>query len=270
MKLALFWLAGAASLVAVWSLWQCVQERIARERAAVMTGIFVGLGVAAGAMAVATSVHVEGLSVAVGLPEATGFAALLIELIYLIGLWRHGVQGLGIFVLPLVALGMFVAPLLPEGEAARVAFRSPIEVAHVLLSLAGYALLAIAAGHAAMQLWIDHALKHKRLGRLAGMLPALVEIERHLVAQLVLATVLVGASVLTGLMWQWEVFGRLRFFDHKVLFSLFGFGVLVLMLAKRQRARWSAATTSKVTLAAFAVILFAYFGVRFIHNLIHG
>ena len=267
---ALLVLAGGLALAGAWAVWQKARGVLAPERAALAVGASTGASAVLALVAIALSGSVGEQGIAFTLADSAALAAALTEAVYLVGLVRHGVQGLGLVLLPVVALALLIAPWLPEArEVHWIHTRSPIEAGHLLLSLLGYAVLTLAAVHAGMQLALDRAFKRKRLGGLVEALPALVEIERHLVAQVTWATVLVGASVLTGLMWQWESGHRIVLWNHKVLFSLFGFGVLVLMLIKRRRARWPAATTSKVTLAAYVLILFGYFGVRAIHNLLH-
>ncbi len=262
--------AGVLALGGAWAVWRKARGALAPDRAALAVGAATGASVVLALAAIALSGSIDRHGIAFTLADSAALAAALTEIVYLVGLVRHGVQGLGLVLLPLVALALVAAPWLPEArEVHRIRTSSPIEAGHLLLSLLGYAVLTLAAAHAAMQLALDRAFKRKRLGLLVEALPALAEIERHLVAQVTWATVLVGASVLTGLMWQWEAGHRIELWNHKVLFSLFGFGVLVLMLVKRKRARWPATTTSRVTLAAYGLILFGYFGVRAIHNLLH-
>ena len=263
-------LAGLLALGGAWVIWRKAQGLLAPERAALAVGALTSASALLAVLAIALSSEITERGVGFTLADSAALAAALTEGVYLVGLARHGVQGLGLVLLPVVALALLVAPWLPEArELHWIRTNSPIETGHLLLSLLGYAVLTLAAVHAGMQLALDRAFKRRRLSPFVEALPALAEIERHLVAQITWATVLVGASVLTGWMWQWEEGHKIVLWNHKVLFSLFGFGVLVLMLIKRKRARWPATTTSKVTLAAYALILFGYFGVRAIHNLLH-
>jgi len=267
----LVWLASACAWMSAWIIWRQAQRgEPPTERTALLVGAGVAVAILAAAIAVALQSPWQQEGIRLSFSASVTMAALLVLGSYFVGLWRHGVQGLGLFVLPVAGIALGLAPLLPEAHAAHwLQTRSPVEAAHFFLSLLGFAVLTLAAAHAAMQLVLDRALKRKRLDRIAAMLPSLVEIERHLSAQVVWATALIGASLLTGLGWQWETMARLKLLDHKVLFSLFGFGVLVLLLIKRRRMRWSATTTSRAVLAAYALIAFGYFGVRFIHNLLH-
>jgi len=232
----------------------------------------------AGIMAVAITlniwaIHLLGSLTADGInfTLATGAATLilLIHAIYSIGILRHGIQGLGLFLLPITAIPLFLIPVLPEAHTPNwIHTSSLLETSHLLLSLVAYAILTLAALHAAMQIMLDRALKKKQISFLVQALPSLISIERHMFAQVKLATILIGASILTGLSWQWVEFQQFALFTHKVLLALFAFGVLVLLQIKRQLASWSTRIASRAVLTAYALLLLAYFGVQFIKTML--
>jgi len=134
--------------------------------------------------------------------------------------------------------------------------------------MGAYALLTLAAIHAVMQIMLDRALKKKKLSTIVQALPALMDIERHMFAQVKVATILIGISILTGLVWQWVDYQQLAIFNHKVLLALFSLGVLILLQIKRQQASWSTSTASRTVLMAYGLLLLSYFGVKLIHSLI--
>ncbi len=202
---------------------------------------------------------------------ATGAAVLtlLVHVIYTIGILRHGIQGLGLFLLPISALPLFLIPILPQAHDPNwVHTSSLIETSHLLISMAAYALLTLAAIHAVMQILQDRALKKKQISTFVQALPALMDVERHMFAQVKVATILIGISILTGLVWQWVDYQQLALLNHKVLLALFSLGVLVLLQIKRHQACWSTSTASRTVLMAYALLMLSYFGVKLIHSLI--
>jgi len=201
---------------------------------------------------------------------ATGAAVLtlIVHVIYTIGILRHGIQGLGLFLLPVTALPLFLIPVLPDAHIAHwVHTSSLLETSHLLLSMGAYAILTLAAVHAVMQLLLDRALKKKQLSIFVQALPALMDIERHMFAQVKAATILIGISILTGLAWQWVELHHFALFNHKVLLALFSLGILILLQFKRHQASWSTRVASQTVLTAFALLLASYFGVELIHSL---
>ncbi|RMH60869.1 MAG: hypothetical protein D6678_04920 [Zetaproteobacteria bacterium] len=204
------------------------------------------------------------------LAAGTASATLLIQLIYLYGIVRHGVQGLGLFILPVTALPLMILPALPEASTPNwVETSSILEDTHLLTSLVAYAVLTLAAVHALMYLMLDRALKRKRLSFLMQALPPLFDIDRYMFAQVRGATTLIGISILSGLSWQWMAYGTFILWNHKVLLALFAFGILVLLLVKRQKNEWPGRTSSRVILAAYVLMLLAYFGVKLITAWLH-
>jgi len=204
------------------------------------------------------------------LATSTAIMTLLVQLIYSIGILRHGIQGLGLFLLPAIAIPLFLIPLLPEAHAPNwVHTSSVLETSHLLISMIAYAILTLAAIHAVMQIMLDRALKKKRLSMLVQALPALVDIERHMFAQVKIATILIGISILTGLVWQWVEYQQFALLNHKVLLALFSFGVLILLQIKRRRASWTTRIASRMVLTAYGLLILAYFGVKLIHSLLN-
>jgi ABC-type uncharacterized transport system permease subunit len=96
-----------------------------------------------------------------------------------------------------------------------------------------------------------------------------MDIERHMIAQVKAATILIGISILSGLVWQWVDYQHFALLNHKVLLALFTMAVLVLLLIKRHRASWSTRLASRAVLTAYALLMLAYFGVKLIDSWLH-
>ncbi|MDX8396625.1 MAG: cytochrome c biogenesis protein CcsA [Mariprofundaceae bacterium] len=198
---------------------------------------------------------------------ATAIATLLVQTMYLIGLWQHGVRGLGLFLLPVTAIPLLILPILPEQNTSHwIHTSSVLETGHLLVSLLAYAILTLAALHALMHLQMDKALKNKLLSPMMQAMPSLYEIETHLFAQVRWATWMLGLGILTGLTWQWFEFEHFALLNHKVLLALFSFAVLVVLLFKHQRDAWHGKRASHMVLASYILLLLAYFGVKLIHS----
>jgi len=204
------------------------------------------------------------------LAVAVGIATLLVQAMYLIGLWLHGIRGLGLFLLPATALPLLMIPLLPgdSGGDQWIHTSSLLESGHLLISLLAYAILTLAAIHAVMHLLLNRALKRKKISPVMQAMPSLFEIEAHLFAQVRWATSLLAIGILSGLTWQWVEFQHFALLNHKVLLALFSFATLLLLLSKRKKAGWHGRRASQMVLAAYALLLLAYFGAKLIHSLL--
>jgi len=201
------------------------------------------------------------------LPAAIAVATVLVQTIYLLGIWQHGIRGLGLLLLPVTAVPLIVTPLLPESEPVHwVRTSSVLETGHLLISLLSYAILTLAALHALMHLQLDRALKHKTISPMVQALPSLMEIEKHMFAQIRWAAWLLGIGILTGLVWQWEASAHFSLLNHKVLLAIFSWVVLVWLLLQNKRSTWHGRRASFMVLAAYALLMLAYFGVKLIQS----
>jgi ABC-type uncharacterized transport system permease subunit len=268
----LFILAGLISLFGAILIWRDAIKR--KGSAGDQPAGFIAALVAVAIVLNVWAIHLIGSLAAEGInfTLATGVAVptLIVQAIYVFGILRHGIHGLGLLLLPATAIPLFLIPVLPEANTPNwVHTTSILETGHLLISLIAYAVLTLAAIHAVMQILLSRALKKKRMTTLVQSLPSLMDIERHMFAQVKGATCLIAISILSGLVWQWVEFHRFALLNHKVLLALFSFAVLLLLLIKRHRASWPTRVASRAVLAAYCLLMLAYFGVKLIHSWIN-
>jgi len=205
------------------------------------------------------------------LPDAAAIATLLVQLMYLIGLWRYRIHGLGLFLLPITALPLLLMPLLPDDSTTGlVSTSSVLETGHLIISMLAYAVLTMAAFYAVMLLLLNKALKRKYIHPVIQAMPSLLELESMMITLLRWSVWMIGISILTGLSWQWMEFSHFALFNHKVLLALFSFGVLSWLLFRHKKAAWHGRRASQLVLTAYVLLLLAYFGVRLIHSWVTG
>ena len=200
------------------------------------------------------------------LSAAAAICVLIVQYVYVLGLLRHGIHGLGLFLLPATALPLLAVPLLPDEPILRIQASSMFETAHLLFSLLAYAMLTLAALHAVMHLLLDRALKRKKIGPIVQAMPSLHEIESHMYAQVGSATAILTLGILSGLVWQWEAFGHFHFLSHKVILGMFSWAVLVALLMMRRRTGWQTRRAAWMAISAYLLLLLSYFGVRVIQS----
>ena len=265
----LFLAAGLLTLISAYTVWRDVWNNASTSSA--KKGYLIALLlIASVTLTLWGCFKLETLSeqgIRISLATAAAIATLLIQSMYLIGLWQHGIRGLGLFLLPLTSATLLLIPFLPESAADHWIHTSSIlESSHLLLSMLAYATLTLAAIHALMHLQLDNALKKKHLSPSMQAMPSLFEIETHLFAQVRWATWLLALGILTGLTWQWVEFQHFALLNHKVLLALFAFAVLALLLTKRKKAGWHGRRSSHMVLSAYVLLLLAYFGVKLINS----
>ena len=266
---ALFPLAGIFTLIGAALIWaSALRLRIPQAlQLQVLTPLLVAISIVITLLAFVDINPVTSKGINFTLAAGVAVATMLVQGFYTLGVLRHGIHGLGLFLLPLTAIPLLLIPVLPNAHTPNwVLTTSILETGHLLVSLIAYAILTLAAIHAVMQLLLDRALKRKQMNVLIQALPSLLEIDRHMFTQVRMATWLIGISIMTGLSWQWIEFQHFALLNHKVLLALFSFGVLVVLLYKRRNAQWPGRIASRVTLTAYGLLLLAYFGVKLIDS----
>ena len=119
----------------------------------------------------------------------------------------------------------------------------------------------------ALMLWFqDHALRRRHLGGLVRLLPPLTQMETLLFRTLWAGFVLLGLTLLTGVLFVDDLFGQ--GLGHKTVLSILSWAVLALLLFGRWRWGWRGPRAAKLTLLAMILLLLAFFGSKFVYELV--
>ncbi len=194
-------------------------------------------------------------------------------------------------ILPLAAL-CAVLPLLFPGSVALGRMSgadgvgvSPWLPAHLVVALAAYGLLTIAALHAlfmfALDRWLhstgalpwrtgdddDSRSDEIRRGMLAP-LPPLLTMERILFRLIWAGFILLTLTVLTGVVFSEYLFGQPIRLDHKTVFTLIAWATFAALLVGRATRGWRGRIALSWTLGGFAMLFLAYAGSRFVLEVI--
>jgi ABC-type uncharacterized transport system permease subunit len=229
--------------------------------------------------AVAWLFHGAALSVLVIEPEALrlGFATMLSAALWLsvAAYWLENrklpVDGLRRLVLPFAAITTLL-PLAFPGTLIPLAGKSQWFSWHIAVSTLAYGALTIAAFQAVLM-----AMQESRLHSLASAvtqrswlsgaldrLPALLTMERLLFRMITIGFVLLTLTMLSGIFFSEQVFGKPFRFEHKTVFTLLSWLLFGALLTGRQWRGWRGKTALSFTLTGFATLLFAYVGSRFV------
>ena len=176
---------------------------------------------------------------------------------------------LRVLVLPCAAVAVVLPALFP-GSLVALQGRPVLYGWHIAVAIMAYSSLTIAAFHAVLMA-VQEASLHTppggRLGWFAAMierLPALLTMERLLFRLIAFGFSLLTLTVLSGVVFSEEFFGRAMTWDHKTLFTLLSWLLFGLLLAGRRWRGWRGKTALSFTLSGFATLLLAYVGSRFV------
>lgn len=171
------------------------------------------------------------------------------------------------------ALGVVVFPLAATMLVAYAAYgHKPPEQhdwrlqLHAWCALLAYSTLAIAALLAVM-LWAqERALRRREFHGWLRALPPLTELETLLFRTIAVGFALLTATLLTGVLFVENLFTQ--HLVHKTVLSVLSWLAFGALLLGRWRRGWRGATAVRWTLAAMALLLLAFFGSRFVLELV--
>ena len=139
---------------------------------------------------------------------------------------------------------------------------------HILVSIASLAFLTVAASAALASFLQARALKSKQPNGLTRMLPSVTDSERLFERLLLLAELVLGLGLATGMGTQYGENGRFLSFDHKTLLSLTGFVLIGLLLIGRRVCGVRGQIAARTMLLAYSLIIIGYFGVKFVKQVL--
>jgi ABC-type uncharacterized transport system permease subunit len=179
------------------------------------------------------------------------------------GFGRMG--ALGGVVFPIAALSL--AGYAFSANQARADLDWRLEL-HAWLALLAYATLAIAALLAIMQWLQERALRRREFHRWLRALPPLTELETLLFRTITVGFVLLTATLLTGVLFVHDFFAQ--HLIHKTVLSVLSWLAFGALLFGRWRYGWRGAIAVRWTLTAMALLVLAFFGSKFVLELVLG
>jgi len=139
---------------------------------------------------------------------------------------------------------------------------------HVLVSVATYGLLTLAAIAGLAVFLRERALKRRQPSRLTALLPSVAEAETLQIQLLYASGFVLGLGLLTGAATQYVENGDLLELNHKTIFALTAFVVIVLLLAVHHRTGVRGRQAARFVLLAYLLLTLAYPGVKFVTDVI--
>ena len=117
---------------------------------------------------------------------------------------------------------------------------------------------------------VEKRLHHASLPRVLRSLPPLLTMESLLFRMIGLGFVLLTLTLVSGVLFSEEIFGKVWQLNHKVLFGLISWGVFAALLCGHHFYGWRGKTAVRWTVSGFVFLLLAYLGSKFVlEQLLH-
>lgn len=217
----------------------------------------------------------DGAHVHFGFAQALSTALWLGACLLWIESFAVRVDALRLLVVPAALLAVWLPAFFPGPDVTGLSER-PLFLPHLTAAMLGYSVLTVAALHAVLMAVAERALhaggtrKAPWVGRWLDSLPPLLVLERMLFRMILLGFALLTLTVLTGVVFGEETFGRALRWDHKTVFTLIAWAVFGALLAGRRAWGWRGRTALRLTLGGFGLLLLGYVGSRFVLEVVLG
>jgi ABC-type uncharacterized transport system permease subunit len=197
--------------------------------------------------------------------QAASLVAWLMVLLWLMSLLSKPTENLAVVILPVAAVAILLEVLLPE-RGHVLHNLAPGMLAHIFISILAYSLLGIAAIQAVL-LWIqDRQLHNRHPGGFVRALPPLQVMESLLFQMIALGFIVLTFSLFSGVLFLENIFAQ--HLVHKTVLSILSWLVFAVLLWGRWRLGWRGKTAIRWTLGGFFSLMLAYFGTKFVLELI--
>ena len=190
----------------------------------------------------------------------TNLVAFVIIFVVALANTRLQVENLNLFLYPLAILVLLAVSILGPGNSAYSDMTWPL-AGHILLSLAAYSTLMLAACQSGLLAIQEKHLKNRSFGVLQ-ILPPLETMESLLLTMLWIGLILLSGSIVSGFLFLDNMFAQ-HVVHHTVLTTM-SWIVYVVFLAGRHLLGWRGLTAVRWTLVGFALLVIGYLGSKFV------
>jgi len=188
--------------------------------------------------------------------------------VILLSALRLRVLNLAIPLLPIGALSCLSVLMTADGTPTLLDSPSAVLVAHILMSIASYSLLSIAAVLALVLSFQERRLRGRHPGGVLRILPPLEITERLLFQLIILGFAGLTLALFSGLFFVDDLFAQQLV--HKTVLSLAAWVLFGILIWGRLQFGWRGRVAIRWTLTAFVLLALAYFGSRIVLEVLLG
>ncbi|MET0682717.1 MAG: cytochrome c biogenesis protein CcsA [Casimicrobiaceae bacterium] len=176
---------------------------------------------------------------------------------------------IGTVVLPVAA----AASLLPALIVSTHRFSNGGEMlaaAHVAVALVSYAMFLVAALQALVLMGLEKRLRRRLPEPDAAAVPPLLTLERFLFRLIAVGFMLLTLTLVSGMLFTEQLFGKPLVFNHKSVFSVLGWFTFGALLLGRWRYGWRGRVALRWIIAGTVFVFLAYLGSKFVLEVLLG
>ncbi len=208
----------------------------------------------------------DAINLALG--HAFSILSLTVVVLYLLVSFTKPIHHLGLVVLPLAVLALTVSNWIPG--TSHLLLDLPFNMLiHLLIAMAAYAFLCLALAEALLLLIQDKQLRQSRPDRwLMPALPALQTMESNLFQLALVGFIWLSVNLVVGGITLLNSVGSLLVFNHHTVLSLMAWLGFATLLTGAYFRGWRGEIAARWIIGGFIVLGLAYFGTRFVVNVV--
>ncbi|MDR1529724.1 MAG: cytochrome c biogenesis protein CcsA [Burkholderiales bacterium] len=207
----------------------------------------------------------DGIDISIG--NATSLVAFLCVLVAWVSGLMRALAGFSSIVLGGAALAALMPALLPGNYLYAYSTHSWAAF-HIAIAISAYALFFVAAMQALAMLGLEKRLHRGVTSENPSRTPPLLTLEHYLFRLITLAFVLLTLTLISGLFFTEEIFGKPFELTHKTSLSIIAWLIFGTLLLGRWRFGWRGRRALYWILSGTATLLLAYLGYKFIVEII--
>ncbi len=189
----------------------------------------------------------------------------LVALLLLMAAISKPVEKLGIALFPIAAAMLGLNLFFADPETTPLDYSWPMHL-HIMTSIIAFSLLNIAAFQAILLAVQEQQLRNHNPKRLFLKLPPLQTMEALLFQMIGTGLIFLSVALGSGFIFIQDLFAQ--HLAHKTLLSILAWIIFTGLIFGRIRYGWRGKTAIKWTLIGFGLLLLAYFGSKFVLELI--
>lgn len=211
----------------------------------------------------------SGGGIDLGVFNALSLIIWLTLVVYWVARFFYPIGGLQALVLPLAAVVLVLPEMFPVDHQLTHTDLLAFKV-HIAVAMLAYSLFTIAMLHAVLISLAENRLHHASLPLVLRSLPPLLTMESLLFRMIGIGFVLLTLTLISGVFFSEEIFGKAWELNHKVLFGFISWCVFAILLGGHRYYGWRGQTAVRWTVSGFIFLLLAYIGSKFVlEQLLH-
>ncbi|MYB35304.1 MAG: hypothetical protein F4X92_09360 [Gammaproteobacteria bacterium] len=251
----------AVSLILLWRSVKVLEQQIPPYRIYLVATIAVAMH----AISLFEVMHVRG-DILISIGTTISIAGWISAILYLLLSLKLKFTELGLVVYPLSIVAVSAGFIQPENTVPLSQFSDSVRL-HILIAIPTYAVLFMAFSQACLLRAQDRNMR-KGTGGFISNLPPIQSMESYLFVLIICGFVLMTFNLVLGIFTYQIQSGRILSFNHHVVFSIAAWIIFAMTIAGRYAIGWRGELAAKWTMIAFSLLFIAYFGTRFVNELV--